>query len=94
MENQHTEIHAMFSVFTYISFIVKGLHALNRVYNCVRSCYQPLQKHRALAELSDVKTATEATDAGNVVNINVKNSNESLSVVQEEIPLQDSNQSL
>lgn len=71
-----------------------GLHALNRVYNFVRFRYKPLQKHRALAELSDVKNAREATGAWNVVNINIKNSNKNLSVVQEEIPLQDSNQSL
>jgi hypothetical protein len=62
----------------YISFIVKELHALNRVYNCVRTRCQPLQKHRALAVLSDIKTATgtQSTDAWNVVNINMKTSNE------------------
>jgi hypothetical protein len=39
----------MYSVFMYITFIVKWLYALNRIYICVRSRYQPLQKHKTLA---------------------------------------------
>jgi SET domain-containing protein len=58
----------------------------------IKPRWHNVRKVKALAApLGEVQTSAETRGSGNIVNINIKNSNESLAMNPEVIPLQDSN---
>lgn len=73
----HTVSHNTYSVLVYVCLIAIGLYIMFKLYTCVKN------------KTKCIKGFTEAAGSGNVVNIKIHTSNESLAVTQEEIPLND-----
>lgn len=73
----HASSHNTHSALVYVCLILIVLFILYKLYNCLRS------KTRCL------KAITDATGSGNVVNIKIHTSNESLAVAQEDVPLRE-----
>jgi len=73
----HTSTHHTYkySTLVYICLLLIGLYILYKLYSCLKG------------KTSCVKSLTDATGSGNVVNIKIHTSNESLAVAQEGVPL-------
>jgi len=74
----HTSAHHMYSTLIYICLLLIGLYILYKLYSCLKG------------KTSCVKYLTDATGSGNVVNIKIHTSNESLAVAQD-VPQQELN---
>jgi hypothetical protein len=87
---KHTQYHKTYSALMYISntaIILYGLYRLTKVIvKRWRKC-TPLRAITATAE--HLSLPAEASGNGNVINISIKTSNESLAGNSEMIPLQD-----
>jgi hypothetical protein len=69
-----TSSHSRYSVFIYIYLILIGLYVLYKLYNSFKG------------KVSCVKTITDTNGSGNVVNIKIHTSNESLALAQKNVP--------
>ena len=79
----HTSNHTTYSAFVYVCLILIVLYVLYKLYNCFKlyNCCE--------TKLPCVKALADANGSGNVVNIKIRTSNESLTVGQEEVRLRD-----
>ena len=68
-------LHNTYSVLVYICLILIGLYILYKLYNCFKG------------KVSCVKAITVSNGSGNVVNIKIHTSNESLAMAQEDVLL-------
>ena len=73
----HTASHNTYSVLVYVCLLVLVLYILYKLYNCFRF------------RVPCMKAITDANGSGNIVNIKIHTSNESLAVAQENVPLRD-----
>jgi hypothetical protein len=69
----------------YILLSLITIYAVYKLYRYLRGRVAPLKNLKAL---TDVQAHVGTNGSGNTVNINIKMSNESLSMAPEEIPLQ------
>ena len=74
----HTSAHHTYSALVYICLLFIGLYILYKLYACLKS------------KVSCVKSLTDATGSGNVVNIKIHMSNETLAMAQD-MPLRELN---
>jgi hypothetical protein len=79
----HTASHTTYSAFVYVCLVLIGLYVLCKLYNCLKLY------HCCKSKVPCVKAPTDANGSGNVVNIKIHTSNESLAVGQEEVPLRE-----
>jgi len=75
----HTVSHNKYSVLVYVCLSLLVLYILYKVYNCLKT------------RVHCVKAFTDANGSGNVVNIKIHTSNESLALTLEDVPLHDLN---
>jgi hypothetical protein len=75
----HTSSHNTYSALVYICLVVIVLYVLYKLYNCFKG------------KISCTKAITDTTGSGNVVNIKIHTSNESLAKAQEDVPLRELN---
>jgi len=75
----HTSSHNTFSALVYICIILIWIYVLYKMCNCFKD------------KVSCVKAITDTNGSGNVVNIKIHTSNESLAMAQEDVPLRDLN---
>jgi len=75
----HTSAHHTYSALVYICLLFIGLYIPYKLYTCLKG------------KVSCVKSLTDATGSGNVVNIKIDTSNESLAMAQEDVPLRELN---
>jgi uncharacterized membrane protein YvbJ len=73
----HTSSHNTYSALIYVCLLLIVLYVLYKLYNFFKN------KARC------VKAITDANGSGNVVNIKIHTSNESLAVAQEDVPSRD-----
>ena len=73
----HTSVHHTYSALVYICLLFIGLYILCKLYTCLKG------------KINCVKSRTDATGSGNVVNIKIHTSNESLAMAQENVPLRE-----
>jgi hypothetical protein len=96
-KNNQTSKHAAYSAIVYILLSMMGMYILYkiRVYKYIRSRLAKTPALRAItAPLKEVQASARTDGHGNIVNINIKTSNESLSVGQKDSPLHGSQQSI
>jgi hypothetical protein len=75
-ERLHTSSHnTYYSALVYICLVLIVLYVLYKLYNCFKG------------KISCAKAITDTTGSGNVVNIKIHTSNESLAMTQEDVPL-------
>lgn len=67
----------MYSALVYICLILIGLYILYKLYNCFKG------------KVSCVNVITDIRGSGNIVNIKIHISNESLAMAQEDVPLRE-----
>jgi hypothetical protein len=79
----HTTSHTTYSAFVHVCLILIGLYVLYKLYNCLK-LYECCK-----SKVPCVKALADANGSGNVVNIKIHTSNESLAVGQEEVPLRE-----
>ena len=79
----HTTTHTTYSAFVYVCLILIVLYVLYKLYNCFK-LYNCCKN-----KLPCVKALADANGSGNVVNIKIHTSNESLTVGQEKVPLRE-----
>ena len=75
----HTASHNTYSAPVYICLLLIGLYILYKLYNCFKG------------KVNCVKSLTDTNGSGNVVNIKIHTSNESLAMAQEDVPLRELN---
>jgi hypothetical protein len=73
----HMSSHNTYSVLVYVCLILIGFYVFYKLYNCLKG------------KLKCVKALSDTTGAGNVVNIKIHTSNESLAMAQEDVPLRE-----
>jgi hypothetical protein len=75
----HTSSHNTFSALVYVCLLLLVLYVLYKLYNCFTN------------KAHCVKAITDANGSGNVVNIKIHTSNESLAMAQEDMSLSELN---
>jgi hypothetical protein len=75
----HTTSHNTYSALVYVCLVLIVLYVLYKLYNCFKN------------KAHCVKAITDANGSGNVVNIKIHTSNESLAMAQEDVPLRELN---
>ena len=75
----HASYHNTYSVLVYICLVLIGFYILYKLYNCVK------------VKVNCVKSLTDSNGSGNVVNVKIHTSNESLAMAQEDVPLRELN---
>lgn len=94
-KDKQTSKHAAYSAIVYILLSIMSIYIVYRVYRYVRSRFTRSPLVRAItAPLKEVQASATTDGRGNIVNINIKTSNESLSIGQEGSPLHNSQQSV
>jgi hypothetical protein len=83
-KNHHILKHSTYSVIVYILLGILAIYAIYKLYSYTRGRCTPLRNQKAL---TDVHAHAGTQGSGNTVYINIKTSNENLSVSKEEIPL-------
>jgi hypothetical protein len=73
----HTASHNTYSVLVYFCLVAICLYVLYKLYNCLRT------KRKC------VKAITDTNGSGNIVNIKIHTSNESVAVSQKDVPLRE-----
>lgn len=73
----HTSAHHTYFALVYICLLFIGLYILYKLYTCLKG------------KINCVKSLTDATGSGNVVNIKIHMRNESLAMAQEDVPLRE-----
>jgi hypothetical protein len=66
----HTSTHNTYSALVYICLVLIGLNVLYKLYNCLKG------------KVSCVKAIADTNGSGNMVNIKIHTSNESLAMAQ------------
>jgi hypothetical protein len=90
LKHQHSQYHYTYSVFAYIVVTLISIYGVYRLGRFVLKRWSGNRTVRAIMGPSEnVELSTKSSGAGNVVNISIKISNESLSGSPEGIPLQD-----
>jgi hypothetical protein len=89
-KTKHSVIHHGYSIVLYVVVSLFGLYAAYRVLRCMVVKGLCRGAAGALRLTYPNQANPDFTGSGNVVNINIKSSNESLSSTQEAIPLRDS----
>jgi hypothetical protein len=77
----HTASHNTYSVLVYVCLITIGLYVLYKLYNCFKN------------KVPCIKAIADTNGSGNIVNIKIHTSNESLALAQEDVPLRELNSS-
>jgi hypothetical protein len=85
-KNHQVIKHSTYSAIVYILLSLIIVYAVYKLYRYLRGRVAPL---RNLKALTDIQASTGTNGSGNIVNINIKTSNESLSGNPETIPLQE-----
>jgi hypothetical protein len=97
-KNHQLKKHHAYSIIVYILvsiFAIYSIYKFYQLYQYLRNRFFSSRSRRALtAPLREVQTSAKLDGSGNTVNINIKTSNESISLGQGDIPLQSSHQSL
>lgn len=94
-KNHQNINHTTYSVIGYITITVIGLYVLYKLYKWITIRFLTRQRPKAITRsLREIQTSAQTGGSGNIVNINIKTSNESLAVSPEAIPLHSSNRSL
>jgi hypothetical protein len=75
----HTSSHKAYSTLTYILILLLSLYVMYKLYYCLKS------------KAHCLKSITDANGSGNIVNIKIHTSNESLAMAQEDVPLRELN---
>jgi hypothetical protein len=75
----HTSSNNAYFVLLYVCLVLIVFYILHKLYNC---CKGKIRCARAI---------TDATGSGNVVNIKIHTSNESLAMTQDDVPLRELN---
>jgi hypothetical protein len=75
----HTVSQHKYSALVYICLSIIGLYVIYKLYICCKG------------KAHCIRSLTDATGTGNVVNIKIHTSNESLAMAQEDLPLRDLN---
>jgi hypothetical protein len=75
----HTVSHDTYSVLVYICLILIVLYVIYKLYNCLKG------------RVSCVRAIADTSGSGNVVNIKIHTSNESLAIANDDIPLRELN---
>jgi hypothetical protein len=89
-KNEHTQSHTTYSVIAYISITLIVLYGIYRLVRFILARWLKGKTLRAITgTISDLDTSLKTSGAGNIVNISIKTSNESLTNSPEAIPLQD-----
>jgi hypothetical protein len=89
-KHQHTKSHSTYSVFVYILITLVSMYVSYRLGRLVVSQWTQNKTVRAiLGQTENVELSTKSSGAGNIVNISIKTSNESLSGSPEAVPLKD-----
>jgi hypothetical protein len=87
---KHLQYHKTYSVLMYISLTIIILYGLYRLIKFIVTRCRNSKALRAIAAKAEcLSLPAEASGTGNVININIKTSNESLSRSSEAIPLRD-----
>jgi hypothetical protein len=71
----HSAFHNTYSVLVYFCLFAIGLYIFYKLYNCLRT------------KVNCVKAIADTNGSGNVVNIKIHMSNESLAMASEDVPL-------
>jgi hypothetical protein len=79
LKRWHTSSHGTYSIFVYVCLLLIVLYIFYKVYTCLKG------------KVNCVKAITDTNGSGNVVNIKIHTSNESLVMAQEEVPLREMN---
>jgi hypothetical protein len=79
----HVSSHTTYSTLVYVCLVLMALYTVYKLYSCCKR-YQCLKD-----KVPCVQALSDATGSGNVVNIKIHTSNESLAVAQEDVPLRD-----
>lgn len=89
-KNAHMSSHATYSAFVYIIVEVIALYGFFKLYKIIVYHLKRNKNLRAIAAAATdhIGLPTDADGSGNVVNIHIKTSNESLAMTPEAIPLQ------
>jgi hypothetical protein len=94
-KHQHSQYHYTYSVFAYIFVNFISVYGIYRLGRFVLRRWSGNKTVRAIMGSSEnVELSTKSSGAGNVDNISIETSNESLSGNPEAIPLQDLESSL
>lgn len=97
-KNHQLKKHHAYSVVVYILISIFAMYTVYKFYQLYKYLRNRLfssRSTRALtAPLREVQTSAKLDGSGNTVNINIKTSNESISLGQGEVPLQNSSQSI
>jgi hypothetical protein len=94
-KNKHVQYHTTYSVLMYIVITVMGIYGLYRLTKFLIYRWYKCRKLRAITAATEqvLNLPAGASGTANVVNINIKTSNESLAVNPEAIPLKDFDES-
>jgi hypothetical protein len=76
-KRQHTASQGTYSVMVYVCLSLIVFYVVYKLYNCF------------MGRIHCRKAVTDATGSGNVVNIKIHTSNESLAMAQEDVPLRE-----
>jgi hypothetical protein len=87
MERKHSTIHHGYSIALYVTVSFLCLYVAFRILRCVLARGLCRGVAGALRLASRVPANPEFTGSGNIININIKTSNESLAATQEAPPL-------
>jgi hypothetical protein len=82
--------HSAYSAIVYILLSIVVIYTLYKMYRCFRARFVKTKGMLALM----IQTAKGANGSGNTVNINIRTSNESLTIEQGDIPLHGSQHSV
>jgi hypothetical protein len=85
-KHQHSQYHYTYSVSAYILVTLISMYG---IYRLERFIFRRWPRRAIMGPSENVELSTRSGGAGNVVNISIKTSNESLSGNPETIPLQD-----
>ena len=75
----HASSHNTYSVLVYVCLVLIVFYILYKLYNCCKG------------KIRCAKAITDTTGSGNVVNIKIHTSNESLAIAQDDVPLRELN---
>jgi len=75
----HTSSHNTYSVLVYVCLVLIVFYILYKLYNCCKG------------KIRCAKTITNTTGSGNVVNIKIHTSNDSIAMTQDNVPLRELN---
>jgi hypothetical protein len=89
-KHKHGVYHKTYSTIAYISVTLIALYGIYKLGKSILKRWQVNKTMRAITgTISDISSSLKAGGSGNIANINIKTSNESLSGNPEAVPLQE-----